>query len=162
MSLDRSVNPCDDFYGFSCGKWENTHTIQMLLHTQENGGSEYDNFVKMRIKVMENLNNVLSGKINGSDPIVVQKFMSMYSNCKSNLLFNKSKMLKIIDQLTGGWPMLNGQFNEKNYNWTKAFVQIFSYLRQDFIFSLKPIVNTNSVMQLKVILILLLSLINII
>lgn len=58
--INQSVNPCDSFYDFACNGWENKHLLEYLVQVLSNGGSEYDNFVKVQLKIEENFEKLLT------------------------------------------------------------------------------------------------------
>lgn len=60
--MNRSVDPCESFYDFACNGWENDQLLEYLVHVLSNGGAEYDNFVKVRIRIEENLDRLLNDK----------------------------------------------------------------------------------------------------
>jgi predicted metalloendopeptidase len=49
QAMDKSVNPCDDFYQYSCGKWLTTHSIPETESSFSRFGEIRDN-VKLELK----------------------------------------------------------------------------------------------------------------
>ncbi|CAG2106410.1 unnamed protein product [Medioppia subpectinata] len=43
--LNKTLNPCDNFYDYACGRWEDSHLLEYLVQLLSNGGKEYDNFI---------------------------------------------------------------------------------------------------------------------
>lgn len=63
--MNRSVDPCESFYDFACNGWENNHLLEYLVQMLSNGGSEYDNFVKVQLKIEENFEKLLTSDDGG-------------------------------------------------------------------------------------------------
>src|SRR5271154_2731070 len=94
-SMDRAVDPCQDFYRFSCANFERKHEINE------------DGFGLLDREVTKNLAKELDN-LNPKDP---RRSMAMtkqfYDICiQTNRSFSESDLLDYIAS-EGGWPILN-------------------------------------------------------
>jgi len=122
--------------------------LEYSKHLLNYGGFEYDNFVKLRYQVDENLDSVLSGKIKSDQLNIIKESMRMYQSCKENKLASVDLLLNIVEQI-GGWPIISTGVTFDNYKWQKALVTIFTNIRSDVLITLESTINMNSVRQLK-------------
>ncbi len=144
--LNKSIDPCNNFYDFACGRWEDLHFYDYLSQILHNGGSEYDQFVKLRLQVDKNLDSILSKTSKDKELNIIEQTINMYQNCKENELPNPDLLMDIINEI-GGWPIVS-KLND-DYKWQNALVIIFAKIRRDIIITLDSTINTDSVKQLK-------------
>ncbi len=144
--LNKSIDPCNNFYDFACGHWEEWHFQDYLAQILYNGGSEYDQFVKLRQQVDKNLDSILSKTSKDKELNIIEQTINMYQNCKDNELPNPDFLMDIINEI-GGWPIVS-KIND-DYKWQNALVIIFAKIRRDIIITLDSTINTDSVKQLK-------------
>jgi len=174
--LNKSVDPCESFYDFACNGWENNHLLEYLLQVLSNGGSEYDNFVNVRLRVEENLDRLLtsdgdkksSGSLNNEALGLHSGFMydddkdrhsqltilpftntrSMYGQCLAASKGPNHEALQVILADIGGWPLLNKKINLSNYEWEQHFVTIFNKYKDNIFIELESVINENSTKHL--------------
>jgi len=144
--LNDSIDPCNNFYDFACGHWEDSHFHEYLTHKLTNGGTEYDQFVKLRLQVDKNLDSILSKTSNNKELNIIEQTINMYQNCKENESPNLNLLMDIINEI-GGWPIVS-KLND-DYKWQNALVIIFAKIRRDIIITLDSTINEDSVKQLK-------------
>uniref|UniRef100_A0A0N5BYH5 Peptidase_M13_N domain-containing protein n=1 Tax=Strongyloides papillosus TaxID=174720 RepID=A0A0N5BYH5_STREA len=72
--LDRDVDPCDNFYQFSCGKWIRTMELDFEDSDSVNTRVSMTNFNKFREEAME-------GKYN-DESSAIHNIYKLYGKCK--------------------------------------------------------------------------------
>ncbi|XP_050087390.1 neprilysin-1 [Anopheles aquasalis] len=73
-SMDLSVNPCDDFYQYACGNWEDEHP-------RPDAYVSFDWFSERQTKILRNIRQYLQANDSVLDPKPVTNARVMYRAC---------------------------------------------------------------------------------
>jgi len=106
-SMDQDVDPCDDFYRFSCSKWVDEHIIS---ETQ----SSVSVFNDVRDLVSKSLKTVLEKESVDGENDSIRKARNYYASCMDTSKIDELGLVPIrelIEQM-GGWPILGDSFSE--------------------------------------------------
>lgn len=108
-SIDTSIDPCQDFYNFSCGGWIKTATLPP-------GKGRYGVFDEVNDKNQAALKALLEGN-QDSDVNVTNKLRGLYQECLNTGAINAlgaAPLLSVIEA-TGGSSLLNG-FSDDSFD----------------------------------------------
>jgi len=101
---DNTVDPCEDFYKFSCGTFLKESVIPD--HKKAVGVGSL-----MKDVLNERLRKLFEGKGQAGEPKVFGDVRNYYNSCMNQSLIKNSgkrEVLQIVEKL-GGWPLLQGQ-----------------------------------------------------
>uniref|UniRef100_A0A0K0FDW3 Phosphate-regulating neutral endopeptidase (inferred by orthology to a human protein) n=1 Tax=Strongyloides venezuelensis TaxID=75913 RepID=A0A0K0FDW3_STRVS len=100
FSINTSADPCENFFEYACGRWNDEHTIP-------DGMSQYGTFDYVREQVRSQLKNILENT-DKTESKSIGMVKSVYSACMNTTDLQKKKtqpFLKEIKKL-GTWPLL--------------------------------------------------------
>jgi len=100
-AMDTSVDPCEDFYKYSCGNWEETNIIP-------EGFGRWGSFGQLGESNSIALKNALEQPVPEGDSGSVSKARYMYAKCMDLDLINNvgAKPLQALINKTGGWTLV--------------------------------------------------------
>lgn len=128
--MDKTANPCDDFYQYACGNWSKHNPIP-----KDKAG--YDTFETLRESLDVVLKNLLEEPImkdyensdDDDDDDAVVKAKHLFQSCMNNDILEKrleKPLLAILEEL-GGWPILSPNWNPKEFDWLLLTAQLRLY-----------------------------------
>ncbi|KAF2882292.1 hypothetical protein ILUMI_23857, partial [Ignelater luminosus] len=131
--MDNSVNPCDDFYQYACGNWDKYHPIPP-------DKIRYDMFEVLRESLDRALRDLLtdedmdvykriSKRIANNPEDAIIKVKNFYKSCMNEELIGQrgeKPLLKLLKQL-GGWPIIDLNWNEAEFDWIWLMAQLRLY-----------------------------------
>ncbi|KAI4901513.1 hypothetical protein NFI96_033429 [Prochilodus magdalenae] len=103
--MDRSVEPCQNFYRYACGGWLDRHVIPET-------SSRYSVFDILRDKLETILKGVLEEE-SEQDREAFRKAKILYASCMNESLIEErgaQPLLDLIDYI-GGWPVASDDWN---------------------------------------------------
>ncbi|XP_055609974.1 endothelin-converting enzyme 1-like [Uranotaenia lowii] len=123
-NMDPTVDPCDDFYRYACGKWaeENPRPHQEFYHTW---------FQERQQKIYGIIRERLISNITADDPVPVIKAKAMYMGCL-NLKNQEQENLRAAEKSLRQWGLpflprlLRGTSNSTGYkfDWVSSIAKI--------------------------------------
>lgn len=118
--LDESINPCENFYGFACGRYIKSTIIPK-------GQGSINVFTSVEDLVSEQLRPIISEptKFNESKAARFTKYF--YASCVNQDEFTDERTIKqmadILEEL-GGWPVAVGDtWQDRSFDWVKTVKQ---------------------------------------
>lgn len=113
--IDDSVDPCEDFYSFVCGKF-----IKKAYEYQVNSLLKVEHE-----KIQNQIDSFIIDKVSEDDPQPVQMQKKFFLSCLNEHDLDNDQdrtFFSLIDQL-GGWPLLNRrQWREKEFDWMRVMI----------------------------------------
>lgn len=122
QKMNQTVEPCDDFYEFTCGTYLNSKD------SYDNEPSEWDLIQEVSKKIENQLISSLEkdNHVNDTQPMKIAK--SLYQKCLNTYTFDNQDLTPFLDILeqVGGWPVLkqNEIWNETAFNWERLIFKI--------------------------------------
>ncbi|XP_045472319.1 neprilysin-2-like isoform X1 [Harmonia axyridis] len=114
--MDPSVDPCDDFYQFTCGNFLKKTNIP-------DDKASVTSFSIISDLLQEQLRSMIEEPIDPKEPKPFQLTKKLYRACMNKTLIEKeglTTIFKIFKNL-GGWPVLEGDmWNDGDFDWRKA------------------------------------------
>lgn len=134
-SMNMSVDPCEDFYQFSCGKWiadhmddHGTRTLQAASDKLEKDFKEIFNLAKKKKTLPKSVSKI----IEAFDVCVAYEGLD-YEN--KGWIRNKTK-------LAGGFPLIEGnKFRRSFASWTDLYIKQYQNYMIDFPLSISIFSN---------------------
>ncbi|KAK9527491.1 hypothetical protein VZT92_014049 [Zoarces viviparus] len=111
--LDQSVNPCEDFYSFSCGGWLKENPIP-------EDSSSYGIYPWLRQNVDLRLKELLEAPSDPDELEAVTKAKTLYRSCMNETILEKvdnKPMLKTLRQPEFRWPVVGDGLGGE-YQWS--------------------------------------------
>lgn len=110
--IDKSADPCDNFYKFSCGGYQSNSTLR-------NAQNVIDNIIQSYIR----------SPINKNDSKAVKMQKKYYQSCMDldSIELNSNEILKNVFEDLGGWPVLVRNWNETDFDWGKIIKKCTEY-----------------------------------
>merc|ERR1711899_164378 len=115
-NMDQSVSPCDDFYQFVCGGFEERVAIP-------DDRSAWSQFSVIDKELQQQLRALLETPPPPSEANVFKKVRSVYSACMNTPLIEQIGLQPLKDKLKsmGGWPVLEGNdWSESEFDWIET------------------------------------------
>uniref|UniRef100_A0A1Y1KTX7 Peptidase M13 N-terminal domain-containing protein n=1 Tax=Photinus pyralis TaxID=7054 RepID=A0A1Y1KTX7_PHOPY len=113
--IDKSVDPCDDFYNFACGGFIKNHEIP-------SDGEEISQFINVNNGVFEQLHVLMKEPIGDQEPRWSKLTKQFFQTCSDTDAINKRglKSIKELIKELGGWPVLEGEnWKGDGFDWKK-------------------------------------------
>ncbi|KAK0086414.1 hypothetical protein PV325_003244 [Microctonus aethiopoides] len=121
-NMDPSVNPCDNFFKFTCGQFLNS-TFPIPDKKMASLRSDMDEDIVTR------LGGLLNSSISENDIELFRQTKQLYRQCLDRKTISEQQDKNILDILNkfGGWPVVMGDtWNSTDIDWTNT-PAIFSY-----------------------------------
>ncbi|XP_024884014.1 endothelin-converting enzyme homolog isoform X3 [Temnothorax curvispinosus] len=116
-SMDKSADPCDDFYEYACGKWPEHNPIP-------NGLESWSMFRRAQINVQKQIKEILDEGPKKNDLLAVKLAKKWYAVCMDTDATERDGLEPLVFTLSriGGWPltMEQDEWNEQEYSWQKV------------------------------------------
>lgn len=110
QSMDRTADPCQDFYQYACGNWNKKHIIP-------DDRPSFNTFEKLHDDLQIKLRSLLEEGIQDYDSVATSKAKHLYKSC-----INTSRIEAIGDaplhqmiSLLGGWPVVEKNWKEDSF-----------------------------------------------
>uniref|UniRef100_A0AAR5P9C4 Neprilysin-2 n=1 Tax=Dendroctonus ponderosae TaxID=77166 RepID=A0AAR5P9C4_DENPD len=114
--MDQSVDPCDDFYQFTCGNFIKNTNIP-------DDKSSVTSFSIISDTLQEQLRTMIEEPLKADEPKPFQLTKKLYKACMNKTIIEAdglNTMRQILKQL-GGWPALEGsRWNEGDFDWRQS------------------------------------------
>ncbi|CAF0711920.1 unnamed protein product [Brachionus calyciflorus] len=123
-NIDETVDPCEDFYQFSCGMFDKNNRIP-------DDQPKIDELSILRDKVAYSIADLLSEPIGPDDTNATANAKKLFISCIYEWKIEEkgfSVLLDIIEKNFGGWPLLKG---EKLDNSTKIIDKLIKLRKLD-------------------------------
>ncbi|XP_064641839.1 neprilysin-4-like [Lineus longissimus] len=121
-NMDRSIDPCQDFYEYACGRWK-------LHNPIPDDSSRTSSFWALGRQVNADVRQFLEEPVESSEPEAVRKAKSLYRSCVDTEKIEKlgiTPLWQFLDK-TGGWPVVNRTWSEHNLDMMSIFVMLRLY-----------------------------------
>nr|CAG4648509.1 EOG090X01U4 [Polyphemus pediculus] len=118
-SMDKTVDPCQDFYQFACGGFEKSNTIP-------DDQSSVTTFSLISDQVTEQLRTLVEKPIKEEEPTPFKLLKKLYQSClnKSHAEEVGLSPLKEVLSEFGGWPAVVGDdWDESSFVWYQMIYQ---------------------------------------
>ncbi|XP_063909938.1 neprilysin-2-like [Zophobas morio] len=117
--IDIKVDPCEDFYRFSCGNFLKNSKLD------SRGSWSVQNVMEEEIQTQ--IKNMLTEPAQTEDPVAFNLAKKFYRACMNESAIEAEglKRMKQIFKQIGGWPTLNGNNWRKDlFNWKDAVYKL--------------------------------------
>ncbi|XP_020278507.1 neprilysin-like isoform X2 [Pseudomyrmex gracilis] len=116
-SMNKSVDPCTDFYEYACGNWPKHFPIDERFNL-------WNPLYVIQTKIQKEIKEMLKTGPEKSDLFAVKLAKTWYQTCEDTDAMDKQGFAPLIATLSriGGWPMIMepDEWNEQEYNWQKV------------------------------------------
>lgn len=134
--MDTSVDPCNDFYSYACGNWAKYNSIP-------SDKVAYDTFEILRESLDVALKDLLSDekdekkknkrnkrthdkRMRRHEKNAEMKAKNLFQSCMNYEQIEKrgvEPLLELVESL-GGWPLLDKNWDEKNFDWLELVANL--------------------------------------
>jgi len=111
--MNLEVDPCEDFYEYACGNWEQYFPIPK-------DRSGYDTFEILREELDTKLRELLEADIKEDDSNSTEAVKMLYRSCMNTDTIERRGEVPLLTLLSelGGWPVLEGdKWNSSAFDW---------------------------------------------
>ncbi|GFT83189.1 endothelin-converting enzyme 1 [Nephila pilipes] len=139
-SINVSIDPCTDFYDFTCGLWAENEIVSDVDSNRVTTFEILQSFVNKKEK-----NIIETAQISKRFPRIVNDAIAYYKSCKLINNTNPDESVKYLlnyyNQLMNGWPILNSHWDAKDFDEIKVSAVIFKTLH------FAPLISINSIVD---------------
>ena len=130
-ALNKSIDPCDDFYAFACGGWIAKNPIPPEL-------TAHGYFYELKEKVSERMKDLFEEQRPSTSRAINQVKLNWHK-CMDTEAINTDKSQPLLSALSslGYWPLLHGEkWSSDSYNFTTLIAGITRtrYPNGDYLF----------------------------
>ncbi|CAM1311693.1 PHEX (predicted) [Pycnogonum litorale] len=121
FGINRTADPCNDFYNYMCGMWPNKYPVQDM----ELSSSTFQNIQR---QVIDNILKILIGNdIDGFNSVVTDGARRFYNRCQDTELMENigvDPLVALLKDLIGGWPLIDTEWKEDVFGVTDALINV--------------------------------------
>lgn len=151
--MDQSVDPCEDFYQFTCGNWAEEHP-------RPDSAMSNDWFSEKQVKIMRQVRSFLQSNATPDEPLPVNQTRQVFSACMDTETMDKIGLKPIYKYLKMFHlpivpTILNlteVDYSTYNFDWIKSVAAIKRYFGMDVMvgFDLMPDPENRSVYRMAI------------
>lgn len=116
-SLDETVDPCQDFYQFTCGNWANNNEIP-------EGETSWDLWHMVQKKITDSVLDIITSETKPDDILAVKLTKKWYNVCIDTDKIEEAGLEPLLNTMAriGGWPLIMDpdEWDDRMYPWQKV------------------------------------------
>ncbi|XP_038075378.1 membrane metallo-endopeptidase-like 1 [Patiria miniata] len=130
LNMNSAVDPCTDFYEYSCGGWLKSRVIP-------DETSKLTVITELKHRVELNCRGLVENEVAEDEPEAIVKAKYLYQACMDEGALNDRGLepLRTVVSKFGGWPLMNdSSYDESTWNLEDTLAKVFVESGQNYIF----------------------------